>query len=75
MLNMSKTLELETLRIRLNSVEFRPLDLHLRIQRALRTLILDGVLDPGAKLPATRALSKSLGLARDTVLRGCFSKP
>jgi len=62
-----KTFALDTLKIRLNDVEWQPLDLHLRIQRALRSLILDGVLGSGTKLPATRALSKSLGLARDTV--------
>jgi len=64
---MEKTFALETLKIRLNEAELQPLDLHLRIQRALRTLILDGALAPGAKLPATRTLSKSLNVARDTV--------
>jgi len=64
---MEKTFALETLKIRLNEAELQPLDLHLRIQRALRALILDGALGPGAKLPATRALSKSLKVARDTV--------
>ena len=64
---MGKTFELETLKIRLNDVEFQPLDLHQRIQRALRSLILDGALDPGLKLPATRVLARSLGVARDTV--------
>jgi len=64
---MEKTFALDTLKIRLNEAELQPLDLHLRIQRALRTLILDGALAPGAKLPATRALSRSLGVARDTV--------
>jgi len=66
---MQQTLALDTLKIHLNENEaaLQSLDLHLRIQRALRTLILDGALAPGAKLPATRALSKSLGVARDTV--------
>jgi len=64
---MEKTFALETLKIRLNEAELQPLDLHLRIQRALRALILDGALGPGAKLPATRILSKSLKVARDTV--------
>ena len=64
---MAKTFELETLQIRLNDAEFHLLDLHLRIQRALRALILDGALAPGLKLPATRVLATSLGLARDTV--------
>jgi GntR family transcriptional regulator / MocR family aminotransferase len=64
---MAKSFELETLQMRLNDAEFRLLDLHQRIQRALRALILDGALAPGLKLPATRVLAKSLGLARDTV--------
>ena len=64
---MGKTFELETLRIRLNEAEFQLLDLHQRIQRALRALILEGALDAGLKLPATRVLAKSLGIARDTV--------
>lgn len=64
---MAKTFELETLKIRLNDVDLQRLDLHQRIQRALRALILDGALSPGVKLPATRVLSKSLGVARDTV--------
>ena len=64
---MAKTFELETLKMRLDDDEFTLLDLHQRIQRALRALILDGALDPGLKLPSTRALAKSLGMARDTV--------
>ncbi|WP_338879922.1 PLP-dependent aminotransferase family protein [Achromobacter veterisilvae] len=64
---MAKTFELETLKIRLNDAEFKRLDLHRRVQRALRALILDAALGPGVKLPATRVLAKSLGMARDTV--------
>jgi len=64
---MAKTFELETLKIRLNDADFQRLDLNQRIQRALRALILDAALGPGVKLPATRVLSKSLGVARDTV--------
>jgi len=64
---MPNTFTLETLKIRLHEAELQPLDLHQRIARALRALILDGALAPGAKLPATRVLSTSLGLARDTV--------
>ena len=33
----------------------------------MRALILEGGLAPGLKLPATRVLAKSLGIARDTV--------
>ncbi|MBD9564767.1 PLP-dependent aminotransferase family protein [Pseudomonas sp. PDM09] len=64
---MARTFELETLKMRLSDVEFQLLDLHQRIQRALRALILEGALEPGLKLPATRVLAKSLGIARDTV--------
>ena len=64
---MATTFELETLKMRLNDAEFQLLDLHQRIQRALRELILEGALGPGLKLPATRGLAKSLGVARDTV--------
>ena len=64
---MAKAFELDTLKIRLNDVELQALDLHQRIQRALRELILQGVLEPGLKLPATRALAQALGFARDTV--------
>ena len=59
--------ELETLKILLNSDEFRLLDINQRIQRAIKTLILEGLLHPGAKLPATRVLAHSLLIARDTV--------
>ncbi len=64
---MAKTFELDTLKMRMNDAELQRLDLHQRIQRALRALILDGALGPGVRLPATRALAKSLGVARDTV--------
>lgn len=64
---MAKTFELETLKMRMGDAEFQLLDLHQRIQRALRALILDGALGPGVKLPATRGLALSLGVARDTV--------
>jgi len=41
--------------------------LHARIQRAVRQLIVDGAIGPGRPLPASRALSKSLGVSRDTI--------
>lgn len=41
--------------------------LHARIQRAIRQLILDGVLGPGKPLPATRGLAKALAVSRDTI--------
>lgn len=43
------------------------LPLHTRVQRAIRQLILDGALEVGKPLPATRALAKSLIVSRDTV--------
>ena len=41
--------------------------LYTRIQRGIRQLILDGALDVGKPLPASRALAKSLDVSRDTV--------
>ncbi|WP_280192712.1 PLP-dependent aminotransferase family protein [Delftia sp. PS-11] len=64
---MAQTFELDTLRMRLCDAGLQSLDLHQRIQRALRALALEGVLAPGLKLPATRTLALSLGVARDTV--------
>ncbi|KCV64375.1 transcriptional regulator, GntR family, partial [Bordetella bronchiseptica 99-R-0433] len=64
---VTKAFQLATLKIRLNSTDLERLDLHQRIQRALRALILDGALGPGVRLPATRTLAGSLGVARDTV--------
>lgn len=64
---MTRRFELETLKMRMNDADLQPLALHQRIQRALRTLILDGALDPGVKLPATRALASSPSVSRDTV--------
>ncbi|MBE1236550.1 PLP-dependent aminotransferase family protein [Phaeovibrio sulfidiphilus] len=43
------------------------LPLHIRIQRAIRQMILDRVLEAGRPLPASRALATSLGVSRDTV--------
>jgi len=42
--------------------------LHLQLRDALRRSILDHSLPPGAKLPSTRALAKSLAISRNTVL-------
>jgi len=53
--------------MRLAEASLQRLDLHQRIARALRTLILEGALGPGVKLPSTRSLATSLGVARDTV--------
>ena len=64
---MTAQFELDTLKIRIAAPELAALDLRVRVQRALRQLILDGVLAPGLRLPATRALAQSLGVLRDTV--------
>ncbi|MGV8866104.1 MAG: PLP-dependent aminotransferase family protein [Janthinobacterium svalbardensis] len=64
---MTAQFELDTLKIRLAAPELAALDLRVRVQRALRQLILDGVLVPGLRLPATRALAQSLGVSRDTL--------
>src|SRR5690606_23237746 len=64
---MTRSSELDTLKMRLNDDELQSLDLHQRIQRALRALILDGALGTGVKLPATLSLAKSLSMPRDTV--------
>lgn len=65
--HMRNSFELETLKMRLADADLAPLALHQRIQRALRALVLGGALAPGVKLPASRALAQSLGVARDTV--------
>ncbi|MGK5074666.1 PLP-dependent aminotransferase family protein [Janthinobacterium sp. ZB1P44] len=64
---MTPQFELDTLKIRIAAPALAALDLRVRVQRALRQLILDGVLAPGVRLPATRALAQSLGVSRDTV--------
>ncbi|MGJ7527050.1 PLP-dependent aminotransferase family protein [Variovorax sp. GB1P17] len=43
-------------------------DLLREVHRQLRSAILDGRLQPGARLPATRALALRLGVSRNTVL-------
>ncbi|MPT29160.1 MAG: hypothetical protein E2602_20170, partial [Achromobacter sp.] len=55
---MSKTFALETLKIRMADADLRALDLHLRIQRALGALILDGGL-AAAGMEAVLLQSKS----------------
>lgn len=41
--------------------------IHGRVQRAIKQMILDGILAAGRPLPASRALAKSLAISRDTV--------
>ncbi|MDF3836852.1 PLP-dependent aminotransferase family protein [Cupriavidus basilensis] len=61
------SIELETLKIHIADPKLASLELRVRVQRALRQLILNGVLAPGCRLPATRTLSQSLSVSRDTV--------
>lgn len=64
---MFKHAQLETVKAWIGDPAHGALPLHARVQRAIRQLILDGVLDVGRPLPASRALAKSLGVSRDTV--------
>lgn len=47
--------------------ESMPLPLYRQLYNQLRTQILEGVLAPGSRLPATRVLAEELGVARVTV--------
>jgi len=62
-----KHAQLESVKAWLGDPAHGGLPLHVRIQRAMRQLILDGALDVGRPLPASRALARSLGVSRDTV--------
>ncbi|WP_174870891.1 MocR-like pyridoxine biosynthesis transcription factor PdxR [Pectobacterium polaris] len=64
---MFKHAQLESVKAWIGDPAQGALPLHARIQRAIRQLILDGVLDVGKPLPASRALATSLGVSRDTV--------
>lgn len=64
---MFKHAQLESVKAWISDPTHGPLPLHARIQRALRQLILDGALDVGRRLPASRALAQSLAVSRDTV--------
>ncbi len=62
-----KHAQLESVKAWIGDPAHGALSLHARIQRAVRQLILDGALDVGRPLPASRALALSLGVSRDTV--------
>ena len=64
---MFKHAQLESVKAWIGDPAHGALPLHARIQRAIRQLILDGVLEVGRPLPASRALAKSLEVSRDTV--------
>ncbi|MHC3941887.1 MocR-like pyridoxine biosynthesis transcription factor PdxR [Paenochrobactrum sp. BZR 201-1] len=64
---MFKNSQLETVKTWLVNPAHAAMPLHARVQRAIRQLILDGVLAAGKPLPPSRGLAKSLGVSRDTV--------
>lgn len=64
---MFKHSQLESVKAALMHPAYAKYPLYLRIQRALRQLILDGVLQANNPLPASRALALSLNVSRDTV--------
>ncbi|RIQ18019.1 PLP-dependent aminotransferase family protein [Bordetella avium] len=64
---MFKNAQLESVKAWMSDPAHGTLPLHVRIHRAVRQLILDGALDVGRPLPASRTLAKSLGISRDTV--------
>ena len=64
---MFRHADLETVKAWIGDPAHGALPLHVRVQRAIRQLILDGVFNAGTPLPATRALAKSLAVSRDTV--------
>lgn len=62
-----KHAQLESVKAWIGDPLHSALPLYARIQRGIRQLILDGSLNVGRPLPASRALAKSLGVSRDTV--------
>ncbi len=65
--HLFKHSQLESVKAWIDQPEYAHYPLYLRIQRALRRLILDAVLQAGKPLPASRALALSLSVSRDTV--------
>ncbi|VFR54300.1 Transcriptional regulator, GntR family domain / Aspartate aminotransferase [plant metagenome] len=64
---MFKHAQLESVKAWIADPQNAALPLHVRLQRAIRQLILDGALDAGRPLPASRPLAQSLGVSRDTI--------
>jgi len=62
-----KHAQLESVKAWIGDPAHAALPLHARIHRAVRQLVLDGTLEAGRPLPASRALARSLGVSRDTV--------
>ncbi|MFT0212618.1 PLP-dependent aminotransferase family protein [Pseudomonas sp. F1_0610] len=59
--------QLDSVKAWLSHPDYANYPLYLRIQRAIRQLILDSALQPTQALPATRTLARSLEVSRDTV--------
>lgn len=64
---MFKHAQLQSVKAWMSDPAHGALSLHVRIQRAIRQLILEGALPVGKSLPASRPLALSLGVSRDTV--------
>ncbi|MBH1962937.1 MAG: PLP-dependent aminotransferase family protein [Comamonadaceae bacterium] len=64
---MFKHAQLESVKAWIADPVHAALPTYVRLQRALRELILSGALDVGKPLPASRTLAKSLDVSRDTV--------
>ncbi len=65
--HLFKRAQLESVQAWLEHPDNVALPLHARVHRAIRQLILDGMLGAGKPLPASRGLAHSLGVSRDTV--------
>lgn len=65
--HLFKHSQLESVKAWISDPAHVTMPLHVRIQRAIRHLILDGALGSGKPLPASRGLAKSLGVSRDTI--------
>ena len=64
---MFKHAQLESVKAWICDPAHSTFPLYVRVQRAIRQLILNGALEVGRPLPASRTLATSLGVSRDTV--------
>ncbi len=60
--------DLHLLPLGVNAERDSGVPLHRQIYDGLRSAILDGRLEPGTRLPSTRAAARELGVARNTVI-------
>ena len=60
--------DLHLLPLGVNAERHSGVPLYRQIYDSLRSAILDGRLDPGTRLPSTRATARELGVARNTVI-------